>query len=205
MTYTNPNEKWYSESNKLEQRKVFYCAKMMKPFVKGSVIDLGAGTGKVTDYLVKNNPKVKDILCLDFSNIHKEILKNKGYKFQRQNLDEPPYDIPGDSFDTVISSDVVEHLLSPYAYFNECFRVLKGGGALILSTPDVKREKINVPHINYFTPKTVEFYLRRVGFKKRNIKRVYNGILNETVTQMISKIPLLRNWLSLGCYYVAKK
>jgi len=45
-------------------------------------------------------------------------------------------DLPCDdgSFDCVLSSQVLEHVLDPSQYLRESFRVLKAGGSLILST-----------------------------------------------------------------------
>src|SRR5437764_6171024 len=39
-----------------------------------------------------------------------------------------------ENYDCVLSSQVLEHVLSPRNYLEECFRVLKPGGKLILST-----------------------------------------------------------------------
>lgn len=39
-----------------------------------------------------------------------------------------------DSFDVVLSTQVLEHVDDPHIYLDECFRVLKPGGQLLLST-----------------------------------------------------------------------
>lgn len=80
----------------------------------------------------------------------------------KANLDVPPYDLISDTYDTVISSDVAEHVLSPFAYLSEAHRVLKKDGHLVLSVPDEKREDITIPHINFFSPASTEKLLRRV-------------------------------------------
>jgi 2-polyprenyl-3-methyl-5-hydroxy-6-metoxy-1,4-benzoquinol methylase len=47
-------------------------------------------------------------------------------------------DIPfgRDTFDYVVSSEVIEHIPDPYAALRELHRVLKPGGTLVLSTPN---------------------------------------------------------------------
>jgi SAM-dependent methyltransferase len=41
---------------------------------------------------------------------------------------------PDASFDAVLSTQVLEHVLDPALYLSECFRVLRPGGRLLLST-----------------------------------------------------------------------
>jgi SAM-dependent methyltransferase len=42
--------------------------------------------------------------------------------------------LPDESFDLVLSTQVLEHVEDPAAYLSECFRLLRPGGALVLST-----------------------------------------------------------------------
>jgi SAM-dependent methyltransferase len=42
--------------------------------------------------------------------------------------------VPDQSFDVVVSTQVLEHVRSPSTYLEECFRVLRPGGRLLLST-----------------------------------------------------------------------
>jgi SAM-dependent methyltransferase len=42
--------------------------------------------------------------------------------------------LPDDSVDAVLSTQVLEHVASPAVYLDECLRVLKPGGRLLLST-----------------------------------------------------------------------
>jgi SAM-dependent methyltransferase len=43
-------------------------------------------------------------------------------------------DRPSDSCDIVVSTQVLEHVESPASYLQECYRVLRCGGRLLLST-----------------------------------------------------------------------
>lgn len=42
--------------------------------------------------------------------------------------------LPGGSFDVVLSTQVLEHVPEPERYLAECFRLLRPGGSLVLST-----------------------------------------------------------------------
>jgi SAM-dependent methyltransferase len=44
--------------------------------------------------------------------------------------------LPGDAFDAVIMNHVIEHLPDPVKVLAECHRLLKRGGALVLTTPN---------------------------------------------------------------------
>ncbi len=62
--------------------------------------------------------------------------------FRNENLEDQTF--PDESFDLVISQDVMEHIFDPARAFAEIGRVLKPGGAHIFSVPLVKKEKSSV-------------------------------------------------------------
>src|SRR5207237_559742 len=47
-----------------------------------------------------------------------------------------PIEIESESFDVIISTEVIEHLENPRAVFREFYRLLRPGGTLVLSTPN---------------------------------------------------------------------
>jgi SAM-dependent methyltransferase len=201
--YENPNISHYEQESELDtERRVFHCHALMRPSVKGHVLDVGAGQGMLTDAFTRGNKSVKSVTCIDLSDYHGKLLRKKGYKVIKRDLDKFPY-VTGKQYDTIITSDVIEHLLSPYLHLVECHRLLRKGGTLIISTPQAEKTMVTHPHIIYFSPKGLELLLRRAGFKK--VRRVYNGVLSPTLTRITSRIPVLRNILSNGCYYIATK
>jgi 2-polyprenyl-3-methyl-5-hydroxy-6-metoxy-1,4-benzoquinol methylase len=202
--YENPNIAHYSKKSELEtERGVFHCAILMRAYVKGNVLECGAGQGHLTDALTKNNAAVKSVLCIDYSEYNKNFLLKKGYAFKKVDLDNYPYLPNSEAFDTVISCDVIEHLLSPYLHLVECLRLLKKGGWMILSTPEASKSKVTVPHINYFSPESIALSLKRAGF--RRVIRTYNGVLSPKLTRITNSIPVIRSILNHGCYFVAQK
>ena len=59
-----------------------------------------------------------------------------GEAFARVNLNASlPW--ANDSFDAVISTEGVEHLENHFAFFRECWRVLRPNGLLIVTTPNI--------------------------------------------------------------------
>lgn len=57
-----------------------------------------------------------------------------GIEFRLGTLDQAGF--PPESFDTVVMSHVIEHVHDPVGLLNECRRVLKPGGQIIVATPN---------------------------------------------------------------------
>jgi glycosyltransferase involved in cell wall biosynthesis/SAM-dependent methyltransferase len=71
--------------------------------------------------------------------IHKtgEVIR---YHYKQFNIEEDIFPYPDDFFDVVLFCEIIEHLLSdPVHALNEIRRVLKPGGSLVLTTPNVVR------------------------------------------------------------------
>lgn len=91
---------------------------------KGSLLDIGCGNKPYEDLLPKTITKY--VGCdIDQSDLGKvDILCP---------ADNIP--VPDDSFDTVFSTQVLEHVANHGGMLTEAYRVLKPGGSLILSCP----------------------------------------------------------------------
>ena len=59
--------------------------------------------------------------------------------FRNENLEQQTF--PDESFDLVVTQDVMEHIFHPARAFSEIERVLKPGGAHIFSVPLVNRDR----------------------------------------------------------------
>lgn len=59
-----------------------------------------------------------------------------GKSFVRVNLDAP-FPWPNQSFDAAISTEGIEHLENHFSFLREMHRILKPGGLLILTTPNI--------------------------------------------------------------------
>ena len=92
------------------------------PYVKGRVLDLGAGTAKYRSILIKN--AMNYIAC--------DVKKNENIDMicDVTNLDFKP-----ESFDTVISTQVFEHVTNPFLVAREIKKVLKSGGYAVITAP----------------------------------------------------------------------
>lgn len=98
---------------------------------KGKILDLGCGDGKTGKRLFDLGFEVEAFdMDKDRFEFHKEI------RFSNGNLNDPlPYS--DNTFDYIIFMEVIEHIYNPGFVISEISRILKKGGKLILSTPNI--------------------------------------------------------------------
>jgi len=99
------------------------------------ILDLGCGNGHLVSYLVKQG---YDAYGTDASENGIAIAK-KDYpdRFFVQDLstDQLPVGLQKLKFDTIISTEVIEHLYNPDSFIEFCKNALQRNGELIISTP----------------------------------------------------------------------
>lgn len=106
--------------------------------ITGEILDMGAGSGYLTrllsDARVRSGlPRGKGLSACDMD---AGPFSAEGVPFTRCNVDEGlPY--PDASFDAVVAIEVMEHTRTPYRVLGEIARVLRPGGMLIFSVPNV--------------------------------------------------------------------
>ncbi|HXZ29574.1 MAG TPA: class I SAM-dependent methyltransferase [Dehalococcoidia bacterium] len=100
-------------------------------------------------------------------------------------------------FDVVTLWQVLEHMPYPLMVLKEIHRILKPGGMLVVTTPDIEKIPARILkrrwwcitrlHINQFTTKTLATILKNAGFK--NISAVS---YKESISLLMLFIPILR-------------
>ena len=101
---------------------------------KTAILEIGCGEAFI---LKSNKINKRNYTGLDFS--EQLILKNKiSYPESNFIKIENPYELPleNESFDIVFSHFVIEHTVYPNLFLNECKRVLKKNGLLIIAAPN---------------------------------------------------------------------
>jgi len=102
-------------------------------------------------------------------------------------------------FDGVAFFEVIEHLQSPRAYIEKIGRLLRPGGMLVMSTPNIhslayymlgRDWEVVGPndHIYYFSPRTLERLLRSCGFAIQHIHTMTTNV--ETWRRWLASSPL---------------
>ena len=79
------------------------------------------------------------------------------------------------SFDMVLSTQVLEHVPEPVNYVAECFRVLKPGGSLVLTTHGLFEEHGCPYDFQGWTADGLRLLLERAGFQIKEAKKLTCG------------------------------
>src|SRR5688572_28636289 len=102
-------------------------------YVSGDVLEVGCGEGRGIRWLIE---KSKSFTALD--KIEEALQKLSAQypqaKFISGNF--PPFAVPADSYDVVISFQVLEHIRNDEFFLREIHRVLKPGGLALITTPN---------------------------------------------------------------------
>ncbi len=117
-----------------------------------SVLDVGTGSAWVAKHFQNTSVKV---VSLDISKKNVLIAKNKYPNKHHSPIVADSFTLPfsDNSFDTVIASEIIEHVVLPKDFVAELSRVVKSGGKLIVTTP--YKEKLRYYlciHCNKKTP-----------------------------------------------------
>ncbi len=147
--------------------------------VSGKVLEIGSGEGYGISYL---SPKSDSYLAIDkFSSPIDKDLDN--VTFLQMNI--PPLDgIQDDSFDYVVSFQVIEHIEDDHLYLKEIHRVLKPGGKFIVTTPNKKMSLTRNPwHVREYEIEELQNLLK-IYFSGIEAKGVFG---NEKIMDYYAK------------------
>lgn len=160
------------------------------------VLDIGCATGYFAKELLNKNCETWGV------DGDKEAIKKASKYCKRTvlvNIDEiHKLPVPKKYFDYVIILDVIEHLLHPEILFDIVKPLLKDGGKIIISVPNIAHASIrwmllkgnfqyvstgimDKTHLHFYTKKSFEDVLKKVGLK----------ILRLSPTNGMGKVPFL--------------
>jgi SAM-dependent methyltransferase len=117
----------------------------LKP--NGTVLDFASRTGLGTTYFYQKG-KVERVVCMDVSErmgqiCAERVLEAGLTKFLWIPIKDYVFPISANVFDSVLCFETVEHFDEPELLLMELGRVIKRGGILILTTPNVLWEPIH--------------------------------------------------------------
>ena len=172
---------WESPAGKIRwARRV----KMLTDFVKPdrSLLELGCGTGYFTKEIAKTGA---NIIAIDISPellaLAENNIKDKHVSFRKENAYHMTF--KDNQFDYVLGSSVLHHL-DIHKAIAEIYRVLKNGGAIAFTEPNMMNPQIalqkNIPYIKRKlgdSPDETAFFrwqlsklLSKQGFRKIELK-----------------------------------
>ena len=213
---------FYEEFQSRGKYDYFYGDQRRKDlFVKligtgNKVLEVGCRSGNLTQYYLNGN----EVLGIDVDrNALLEFEKRLGLKSKWVDIDSEPLPFEDHHFDTVVFSEVMEHLRFPQKALHEIFRVLKENGKLIGSVPNAFRLRNRIKfligkpfetdpsHLRSYSDKTLTEELNKV-FDKIEIYPISGHLLGggSSGVPVFEWLPYpIRNLFALDLLFEAKK
>jgi 2-polyprenyl-3-methyl-5-hydroxy-6-metoxy-1,4-benzoquinol methylase len=155
--------------------------------INRTILDLGCGNGHLANYLIAQG---FNVYGTDASEAGIAIAKAENpdrFFLQDLSTDKLPNELQQIKFDTIISTEVIEHLYDAYGFVIFCREALNNKGQLIISTPYhgyLKNLVLSIfdkwdghhdswrrgGHIKFWSKKTLSQLLIKTGFKVTDFK-----------------------------------
>lgn len=205
-----------------EEKISFFCS-VMEKYKKNNlqILDIACNDGELT----KKYTKYGQVLGIDINKAAIAICKKNGLNCKVGDVSSLKK-LYKNHFDIVIAGDIIEHIFDTDLFLQDIYAVLKKGGILLLTTPNVASlgrrimlllgynpfieystklpyEEFNVGHIRYYTKENLKSQL---NFFKFNEVTIYGDKIN--ITSSISlpfNIAKMYPAISRNLMVIAKK
>ena len=180
----------------LVERHRFAYQQVIPQVKEKRVLEIGCGTAFGTRLLAEF---VDEMVALDTDpRLIAHLAEKPSAHTTYQVYDGLTLPFPSDSFDAIISFQVIEHVDDDAAFLEEIKRVLKVDGRAYLTTPNrlirllPEQRPFNHYHLREYTPEDVKMLARRAGFAVR-----LEGIVGDAATQALElrRLRIYRHWL----------
>ncbi|HEY0045269.1 MAG TPA: class I SAM-dependent methyltransferase [Flavobacterium sp.] len=148
---------------------------IISPYCKGKILEIGSGIGNISQFFISNN---QEIVLSDLRENYCEILNKK---FQNPvitiNLVDLDFDIHFadllGTFDTVFALNVVEHIEDDLKAIENCKKLLKKGGILIILVPAYQtlynNFDVELEHYRRYTKRSLKGLIEANKLKVRKL------------------------------------
>jgi len=132
------------------------------------ILDVGCGNGWLSRHVQNDNNQVTS---LDISLINvKKVLQQTPHA-NHSGLVADVYNLPlkENSFDTIVASEIIEHVYDPKEFIRCLLKVLKPNGKLLISTPYNEQIPLHLcVHCNKPTPENAHLH----SFNEKNVRQI---------------------------------
>jgi ubiquinone/menaquinone biosynthesis C-methylase UbiE len=143
----------HDEANNVTYQRCQFAYEFAIPFITGKhVLDVGCGNAYGTALMAASAATIKG---LDYDGA--TVAENgsryasvTNLTFQQGTI--PPLPFADASFDVITAFQFIEHIVPRKEFLRECLRVLRPGGRLLVTTPNVKKSLARNPfHVHEYT------------------------------------------------------
>lgn len=141
--YNFSEDKKYKNDRKICKRELIAKRLIINNlFENSNFLEIGCGNGIFLKYIDKDINYKINYTGLDYSQFQLDIFKNRTFKNNHEisllkcNI-ENSIPIDDNSIDFLYIGEVIEHLYNPDFLIKKSFKILKSGGLLIITTPNL--------------------------------------------------------------------
>jgi SAM-dependent methyltransferase len=153
---------------------------ILKPACTGRILDVGCATGALLALLTKRGWETRGV---EIAPEQAAYCRGRGLEVSALPLEESGF--PPEHFDAVLASHLIEHLNRPAVFAAEAYRVLRRGGRLYVTTPNIAGLQARLfgprwrsaifDHLYLFSRVTLSRLLSRAGFRVERC-RLWGGL-----------------------------
>lgn len=190
------------------------------PAGRGAVLELGCGTGATLAWLKTEHGFTQTVGVELFADAAAEAATRVDRVIQG-DIERMEPDLP--QFDLILCMDVLEHLVDPWAVMDRLAGLLKPGGRLIASIPNVRNWRALLPlllagrweyqragildrtHLRFFTRRSAIALVAGSGLRVHAVRRLPLAGPGKARLANLATLGLLRDFLTLQFLVCADK
>jgi 2-polyprenyl-3-methyl-5-hydroxy-6-metoxy-1,4-benzoquinol methylase len=137
---------------------------------RNSLLEVGAGFGTFCEEVIAAE-LFRRVLAVEPTPDLAQTCRKKGLDVIEKPIELVSF--AGETFDAVVSFEVIEHLFAPGDFIHHCAQALNPGGLLVLTCPNCKgfdivvlqalSGTVDTEHLNYFHPASLSTLVKESG------------------------------------------
>ncbi len=203
LTYELANEQQYLHLQNLALKDAgffsieqqFFKSRLQEDidFEKPTILDVGCATGALLAQLKNKGWECAGVeLCVPAAEY---AIKERGLTIHKGTIENAPFSDA--SFDVILASHLIEHLNNPRDFIHRTYHLLKPGGYLFVTTPDIDGFQARLlqerwrsaifDHLFLFSKRTLSSLLEQEGFVVETI-HTWGGLAQGLAPQILKNI-----------------